>query len=545
MKNGVIKQFLLLSFLSISQIAFAQNATESDGNLMLLGILIAVVVIAFFLIIQVADNLLSIEAKNSGLDTTKNNFSIFPSLGEIFRTDVADYAAGKDITVLKAGHDILLKGAATGAIKDAEVNTYAVQPQNFLGISPIPKMVVEVGASIKAGEPIFFDKKAPTIKHVAPVSGEVIAVNRGAKRSIAEVVILADKDQVYGEYPEFDLEKGTRDELVAYLLESGIWPFIRQRPYNIIANPEETPSNIFVSTFDSAPLAPDLNLVVEGKEADFQKGLDVLAKLTDGAVHLGLSAKGKVAPANAFTAATGVEKHWFHGAHPAGNVGIQIHHTAPVDNNNKAWAIDVQAVITLGRIFTERKFIAERVVALTGAELNEPCYVKTNIGANIGDLLKGNLQEGNNRIVSGDVLSGTEKQAENFLNAFDDQVTVLAEGDHYEAFGWLLPLTPRPSISGTFPNGLFPDLQFEANTNTHGEKRAFVVTGQYESMLPMDMYPQHLIKAILVNDFERMEGLGIYELVEEDIALAEFACTSKQPLQQILRQGLTTMLEQG
>ncbi|MFT4758165.1 MAG: Na+-transporting NADH:ubiquinone oxidoreductase subunit A [Paraglaciecola sp.] len=545
MKNGLTKSTLLLSFLSIANLASAQNDGDGESNILLLALMMAVAVIVFFLIIQVADNLMRIEAKNHGADANDSNFSIFPGMGEIFRPKMADYALDKKVTYLKSGHDILLQGAPEKVDATVRANTFAVQPPNFLGMSPIPKMEVAVGDSVVAGQKLFFDKKAPTIKHVAPVSGEVIAINRGAKRSIAEVVILADKEQKFHTYADFDTVNNSREDLVNYLLEGGVWPFIRQRPFNIMADPTVVPHNIFISTFDTAPLAPDLNMVVDGKGEAFQAGLDILGKLTSGHVHLGLNAGADAPPSAIFTEATGVEKYWFQGKHPAGNVGVQIHHIAPVDAAKVAWTLDVQAVITLGNIFVEKRFNADRVVVLTGAELTEPKIVHTKIGANIGELLANNIKGENVRVVSGDILSGTQTSTTGFLNAFDDQVTVLEEGDYYEPFGWLLPLSPRPTISKTYPNGFFPDLEFKADTNTHGEKRAFVVTGQYESVLPMDLYPQHLMKAILVNDFERMEGLGIYELVEEDIALAEFACTSKQPLQKILRDGLDFMIEQG
>lgn len=543
MKNGINKFALLFSFLLMATFSYGQNA--DSGNILMLALAMAVVIVVFFLIIQVADNLMRVEARNMGMDGNDSNFSIFPAWNEIFRSKVASFAADKPVTFLKAGHDILLEGTAKGTVEDADVKTFAIQPPNFIGISPIPKLAVEIGASVKAGDVILFDKVSPEIKHVAPVSGKVVALNRGEKRSVAEVVIEADGKNESRELAAFDLENGSREDLVNHLLDSGVWPMIRQRPFNIIANPTDIPANIFVSTFDTAPLAVDLNVAVEGRGAAFQKGLDALGKLTAGNVYLGLSANGEDAPSSVFTEAKGVEKKWYHGAHPAGNVGIQIHHTAPVDGSKKAWTMGVQDVITLGNIFLENRFDAERVVAIGGAEVNTPKHVRTCIGANIGDLINGNLKEGNNRIVSGNLLSGEIKTAANFLNVFDSQISVAKEGDYYEMFGWLVPLAPRPSISASFPNGFFPDLKFEADTNTHGEKRAFVVTGQYESVLPMDVYPQHLMKAILVNDFERMEGLGIYELVEEDVALCEFACTSKQPLQKILRDGLDIVREQG
>ncbi|MCP3929664.1 MAG: Na(+)-translocating NADH-quinone reductase subunit A [Bacteroidetes bacterium] len=454
--------------------------------------------------------------------------------------------SGKNLKVLKKGYDIKLKGeAAKQFSNNVKATTFAVQPPNFIGISPIPKLLVEEGNKVKAGDPIFFDKKRPDIKYVAPVSGEVVAVKRGAKRAINAVVILADKEMKFREYAAFDLENSNREALVEYLLESGVWPMIKQRPFNIVPKPTEIPRDIFISTFDTAPLAPDLNFVVEGKGEAFQKGLDVLNKLTEGKVHLGIDGRGKETPSPVFTEATGVEKHWFKGKHPAGNVGIQIHHIRPINSNDKVWVMGVQEVITLGALFTEGRFNTERILVLAGAALNESKYVKTYLGANIGEMVKGILKEGEQRIISGDVLSGAKVEQDEFLHFHDDQITVIKEGNDFEVFGWLIPGGARPSVSRTFTSFLFPSRQYEGETNTHGEKRAFVVTNQYERVLPMDIFPQHLMKAIIVNDFERMEGLGIYELSEEDIALCEFVCTSKQPLQQILRKGLDIMREQS
>ncbi len=546
MKNGITKLAFLIFFLTTSLSATAQTSNGGSSNLFIYGLIAIAALILIAVILQVSDNLLRIEAKQLGANKSGENFSIFPKAGNLFGSSSPEYLGSDQITHLKQGHDILLEGVAEKSVDhDVQANTFAVQPPNFIGMSPIPKVLPEVGTSVKAGDVIFFDKKRPEIKYTAPVSGEVIDVKRGAKRSIAEVVILKDKEMQYRAFDKFDLENGSREDLVNYMLESGVWTFIRQRPYDLLADPSEIPNNIFVSTFDSAPLAPDLNFVVEGKEAAFQKGLDVLGKLTGDKVYLGLDARGKSAPAAAFANATGVERRWFNGPHPSGNVGIQIHHTAPVDANNKAWVVGVQDIITIGTLFNDGKYDASRVVAIGGAEVSNPKYVQTYIGANIGDLVKGNVEGEATRLISGDVLSGKHVPAEGFLNYFDDQITAIKEGDYYEMFGWLLPIAPRPSVSKTFPNFLFKDYKFTPDTNTHGEQRAFVVTGQYEKVLPMDIFPQHLMKAIIVNDFERMEGLGIYELSEEDVALCEFVCTSKQPLQSILREGLDAMLDQG
>jgi Na+-transporting NADH:ubiquinone oxidoreductase subunit A len=545
MRKGLTGLIFPVIFLLTSQLAQAQ-ANNGGGNSLTWVLLFVVVLIAFAVIFQVADNLLRIEAKKTGLHESGANFSIIPRFKEIFQTKKPAYVGDSSVTVLTKGFDIKLEGAATPKIDDSvQVQTFAVQPPNFRGLAPIPKLAVEVGDSVKAGDHLFFDKTHPDIKFVAPVSGEVIAVNRGERRAIMEVVILADKKQQYRQLPVFDVEKSSRESLVEYLCNTGAWTLFRYRPFNILAPKNAVPDNIFISTFDTAPLAPDLNLVVEGKAEAFQAGLDVLNKLTHGKVWLGLNANGKTPPSPVFTQAKGVEKRWFHGKHPAGNVGIQIHHISPMHPKDEVWTLGVQEVITLGAIFTERRFNAERIVALTGAELKQPKYVRTFAGAHIGQLIEGNLNNDHVRFISGDVLSGEKKSTDNFLNFYDDQLTVIEEGDYYEMFGWLVPGKATPSNSRTFINWLFPDTTFKADTNIHGEKRAFVVTGQYEEVLPMDIYPQHLFKAILTNDYEKMEGLGIHELVEEDVALCEFVCTSKQPVQQILRTGLDMMQEQG
>jgi len=546
LKQRTSRYFLSFLFLIFALSPALAQGASTGSDIFIYVIIGLIAILALFGLIQVADSFLRIEADRIGADKSGANYSIFPRMDEIFKPKLPEYAANEKVHILKKGHNINLEGAANGApLAAAGVKTYAVQPTDFIGLSPIPKVEPEVGGHVKAGDVLFYDKKDTTVKYVAPVSGEVIAINRGAKRAISEIVIAADSEQQYRTYTLPNLAEASRENLVTFLLESGAWPMIRQRPFNVIADYKEVPKNIFVSTFDTAPLAPDLNRVVVGKTDAFQKGLDVLNKLTEGKVHLGLNAGGAEKPSAVFTEAQGVELNWFNGPHPSGNVGVQIHHVDPINAQDKVWTLGVQEVISLGSLFLDGKYNAERVVALTGAELKEPKYVNTFLGANIGELLKDNLSNDHIRYISGDVLSGKTKTDANFVNFYDDQVTVVEEGDQYEMFGWLLPIAPRPSISRTFPTNFLFDQEFKANTNTHGEERAFVVTGQYESMLPMDVYPQHLMKAIMMNDFERMEGLGLYELVEEDIALCEFACTSKQPLQEILREGLDVLREQG
>jgi len=513
--------------------------------MLITALVIIVVLLVLASVFSISDNILQIEAQKYGIDTTKKNLGIFPSLGELFGSPAPEYVEKAHFHRLSKGHDILLSGKAEGDIIEAPVTRYAVKPGDYRGIAPIPKLEVEEGAEVKAGDALFFDKSDPEIKYVAPVSGELVEVRRGAKRSISHLVILADKDQKFKRF-EIPSAQATRDELIAFMKGSGAWPLINQRPFDTVADPAVTPENIFISSFSTAPLAVDTNIILGDRGEDLQPGLDVLARLTDGKVYLGLDGREGHKPHDHLLNATGVEKHWFAGKHPAGNVGVQIHHIAPIRGNATVWTLKLEDVLVLGKLFREGIYDTSRIVGLAGGQVTNPCYYKSYAGASLNDITAGRLDKAHtNRVISGDVLSGAKAGSDDFLGARHNLVTVLKEGDHYELFGWLLPLKPRPSVSGTYPNFLLSNHRFEADTNTHGEKRAFVVTGQYEKLLPMDIYPQHLMKAILTGDIERMEALGINELTEEDIALAEFSCTSKMPLQSILRDGLEMMREQA
>lgn len=529
----------ILCMMLLVNLTFQSQAQADGSNLLFYGLAATALLIFFFIVISVADNFMVIESNESGLNGEKANMGLYPRLNEIFSKKTPAYLEGEHTYKLSKGYDIPLEGKASDDVDSTiSATRFAAMPPDFIGLKPIPKVVVEVGDSVKAGDVIYFDKKKDRIKFVAPVSGEVIEVNRGFQRSIASIVILADKEQVNRTYT-VPSGGASREELVEFLLESGAWAGFRQRPYNIVADPEVTPRDIFVSTFDTAPLAPDSKLQIAGREDVFQAGIDVLRRLTPGIVYLGLD--GRESGKTAFSNVSGAEKRYFIGAHPAGNVGVQMHHIHPVGaDENTVWTLDVNAVLLIGEIFKNGHYNSERVIALAGAPLTAPRHVRTYAGANVGELLKGESFE-NVRIISGDVLTGNAVGTEGYLGYYDDQITVIEEGDEAEIFGWLLPLKPRASISATIPT--FSD--FAATTNTHGEKRAFVVNSDYEQVMPMDIYTQQLMKSIMVQDFEAMEGLGIYELVEEDVALAEFACVSKQPLQHILRDGLNTMLEQG
>ncbi len=508
-----------------------------------LFLIAGVLTLAFFL--SVSDNLIQIEAQKQGIDTRKKNLSVFPSLGNLFGKPAPEFADKSKFHNLKQGHDLKLVGSASGTPVKANVSRYALKPTDFRGIAPIPKMEVAVGDEVLAGQPVFYDKLSPEIKYVAPVSGEVVELRRGAKRAVSHIVILADKEQKHKQHDILNVDTASKQDIINYLQAAGAWNLLNQRPFDIIADPTVTPDNIFISTFSTAPLAPDNSALLDGRTADLQEAIDTLSRLTSGKVYLGLDGRGN-SPHPTLSKVTGAEKHYFNGKHPAGNVGVQIHHTAPIKNNSAVWTLTLEGALTLGRLMNAGIYDSSKIVALTGAQFDSPQLVKTYAGASIAELTKGNIKaEGTTRLIQGDVLSGKVLGEDDFLSQGENQITSIKEGDQHELFGWLLPIKPRPSISKTMPGFLMPNHQYEANTNTHGEKRAFVVTGQYEKMLPMDIFPQHLMKAIMAGDIERMEGLGINELSEEDIALAEFSCTSKMPLQSILRDGLDMMREQG
>jgi Na+-transporting NADH:ubiquinone oxidoreductase subunit A len=292
-------------------------------------------------------------------------------------------------------------------------------------------------------------------------------------------------------------------------------------------------------------LATDQDFAMEGRDKAFQKGIDVLSSLTSGKVFLGLDANKSTPPSAIFADAKGAEKVYFRGEHPSGNVGIQIHHVAPIKGKDKVWTLDPQEVAQIGEMFISGQYDASRVISFNGNSVENPCYVQTYMGANLDDLLKNQVSGENQRYISGNPLTGKQISGKGFVGFRDNSVTVIPEGDDYELFGWLLGLSPRPTASGAFPNFLYRNHAHEVTTNTHGERRAFVMTGEYKKVLPMDIYPQQLLKAVLNGDIERMEGLGINELTEEDLALCEFVCTSKMPLQSILREGLDMMRDQG
>lgn len=442
---------------------------------------------------------------------------------------------------IRKGYDIKLVG--TAELKFGEtprVSHYALIPDDFSGV--IPKLEAREGDKVQAGDVIFHSKVDSRIKFCSPVSGEIAEVVRGEKRKIMAIRIIAESETTYRDLGKANPSDLSREQVVEKVLSSGVWPAIQMRPYGRIANPDDKPKAIFISGMDTSPLAPDLNFALQGLENEFQTGIDALAKLTEGKIYLSL--ENGVSACPAFANAKGVEVNHFEGPHPAGNVGTQIHHLAPINKGEVVWTLKPQDVVMLGRLFAEGRYNASKVVALTGSEVEAPQYYHMVAGASIEGLVSTGIKGSNNRFISGNVLTGSNTGAKGYLGYYDTQLTVIPEGDQTEFLGWVLPGFGKFSLSKTFLTWMNPNKKFVLDTNMHGEERAFVVTGQYEKVFPFDIYPQQLIKAVMVRDIELMENLGIYEVTEEDFALPEVICTSKLPLQETLREGLDYMYKE-
>ena len=439
---------------------------------------------------------------------------------------------------LRKGLNIPLKGEAD-KIKTSVDNPdfFAIKPTDFHGL--VPKMTVKVGDKVEAGSVIFHDKYRDVIKYLSPVSGEIADIVRGAKRRILEVRIKPTDSISYADLGTINASSASREDVVNHLLKAGVWPMIKMRPLDIVANPEDEPKAIFISAFDSAPLAPDYDFVLHGENEAFQAGIDVLKRLTSGTVHL--TVRGDGAPDTTFTGAKGVQLNSISGKHPVGNVGTQIHHIDPINKGEVVWVVNPQDVAIIGRIVSSGKYDVSKVVALTGSEVKNPKYVKTIIGTSISKLLENNVKEGGVRYISGNALTGTKIPADGFLGFYDSQITILPEGDEPKFMmtkGWMSPGFGRYSINHSYFSWLTPNKKRVLDTNLNGEVRAFVVTGELERVFPFDIYPMQLIKSAIYKDIDLMENLGIYEVAPEDFALCEFVCTSKIEIQDIIRNGL-------
>lgn len=439
---------------------------------------------------------------------------------------------GKTVHIRK-GFDIKLVGKAVNETTQApKASVIAIQPPDFKALTP--KVIAKQGTEVLAGEPLFYDKDRPEIKISSPVSGEIAEIIRGDKRRIMEIRIVPDKEN---RYVTFDIPKNlTKENITETLLASGCWAYLRQRPFSIFANPEDSPKAIFVSCFDTAPLAPDYTYVLGAEKENFQRGLSILNTLAEGKLNVCITNGQEDLVAGVVDAAN---VHHVSGPHPAGNVGVQIHHISPIRKDAVVWYINPQDVLIIGRLFESGNYIAERTVVLSGSKAENPAYVRALTGQSLKDIMGNTISfDASTRVIQGNVLTGKTTHEAAFLSFYENQITAIPEGGEEEFFGWIAPGLKKLSLSRSFFSWLTPKKEYNLDTNTHGEERAFVVSGEYEKVLPMNIMPVQLLKSIMAQDIERMEQLGIYEVAEEDFALCEFVCTSKIDVQQIIGEGL-------
>ena len=448
---------------------------------------------------------------------------------------------------LKQGYNVRIVGAPETTVSNAPApSEVAINAQGFCGMKA--KLAVKAGDQVKAGTPLFTEKSNDKIKFTSPVSGTVKEIARGARRALLDIVVIADGENTYEEFEAIGADAlltTPREKILDEVLSAGLFPFFVERPFAVLADPEKTPRDIFVSAFNTAPLSPEINVILEGNEAAFQAGLNALTRLTEGKVNLGIDAS-RSDLSSALTSAANVEVHKFTGAHPAGNVGVQAHHIKAVNKGETVWTITPQGVISIGKLFLEGKYNAERIVAVAGESATEKKHFKTISGVKLSTLLGDKPTKDHTvRVISGDILSGTKMNDESYLGFQDSLVTLIPEIQEREFMGWLVPGLNKESYSNTFLSWLTPSKKYNHNTGYHGGVRAMVQTGKYESVVPMDIYPTHLLKSIMYQDFEEMEALGIYEVAPEDLALCDYVCVSKIEAQALLREGLDAFLKEG
>lgn len=441
----------------------------------------------------------------------------------------------------KRGLDIQISGKAEELMGKTLISeTIAIIPDQYQGITP--KVLVKEGDEVKAGSAVFRDKTFETMNFVSPVSGKVLAVNRGERRKVLSIIIQNDNKNTYESFQNTSIDKLKADEIKQSLLQSGLWTYIKQRPYDIIANPDKTPKAIFVSSFDSAPLAPNYSFVFAGQMNDFQTGIDALLKLTGLKVQLGIKNGDST-----FATVKNADITSYEGPHPIGNVGIHINHLNPVNKGEVVWTLNAQDVSFIGRFFNQGKVDLTRTVAITGPEVVKPHYIKTVFGTEISTLIKGNVTMGiEHRYISGNVLSGNQQPLKGCIDPYATQITVIKEGKNvHELIGWAMPRFNKFSVSGTYFSGIlqkvFGKKDFDYDARLLGGERAIIMSGEYDKVLPMDILPEFLFKSMIVGNIEKMEQLGAYEIAPEDVALCEFVCTSKLPLQAIVRDALDNM----
>lgn len=449
---------------------------------------------------------------------------------------------------LRRGLDINLAGRAEKTIVALKPDgTFALRPDSFEGIKP--KVLVKEGDKVKAGEALFINKAYPNVKFSSPVSGTVSLVERGDRRKLLSVRIEADKEQEFIDFGVKDIATLSGEQIVENLLEAGLFGYINQLPYAISTNPETKPKAIFVSALRDMPLAGDFEFELQGQKKDFQTGLTALSRIAK--TYLGIGSEQNIT-----VAGNDVEVVKFSGKCPAGNVGVQVNHIDPVNKGEVVWTVDPTAVIFFGRLFNTGKVDLRRTVALAGSEVTSPHYTEMLVGQNIDTLLNGAYDSTKSvRIIMGNPLTGKpvaqncseEPHHTRFLGAHTSEITIIPEGDKADEFaGWIMPRLGQFSVSRSYFSWLFGrKKEYKLDARIKGGERHIIMSGEYDSVLPMDIYGEYLIKAIITGDIDKQEQLGIYEVSPEDFALAEFVDSSKLELQRIVREGLDVLRKEN
>lgn len=443
-----------------------------------------------------------------------------------------------NVIKLRKGLDIQLQGkAAESRIVLSPNGRFALVPDDFEGVTP--KVVVREGDHVKAGDALFINKVYPEVKFASPVSGVVTAVERGERRKVLCVKVEADKEQSYVDYGKRDVSKLDAKGVIDALLEAGLFGYIDQLPYAVSTNPTVMPKAIFVSALRDKPLACDFEYEVKGQEHDFQTGLTALSRIAT--THLG------VGVGSALTDMKDVETTVFDGPCPAGNVGVQVNHIDPVNKGEVVWTVEPTAVLFFGRLFNTGRVDLRRLVAFCGSEVKQPAHVEMLVGQELQTLLANSIDEARHtRIINGNVLTGRPTTKDGYLGAHASEVTVIPEGDDADEFaGWIMPRLNQFSTSRSYFSWLFGRKKYALDARVKGGERHIIMSGEYDRVLPMDIYGEYLIKAIIAGDIDRMEQLGIYEVSPEDFALAEFVDSSKLELQRIVRQGLNNLRKEN
>ncbi|CNF53973.1 Na(+)-translocating NADH-quinone reductase subunit A [Yersinia frederiksenii] len=444
---------------------------------------------------------------------------------------------------IKKGLDLPIAGVPAQVIEDGPaIHHVALLGEEYVGMRP--SMLVHEGDWVKKGQPLFEDKKNPGVLFTAPASGKVSAINRGERRVLQSVVIEIDGDEQvpFEHYAEADLNQLSNEQVQRHLLASGLWTALRTRPFSKTPVPGSSPRAIFVSAMDTQPLAADPQVIIATEYDAFNQGLTVLTRLTEGKVHV-CHAPGQAVASHQNAQVTYNE---FSGPHPAGLVGTHIHFLEPVSLNKIVWHVGYQDVIAIGKLFTRGELCTDRVVALAGPQVNQPILLRTRLGASLSELTAGRLKEGDNRIISGSVLSGTAFSATHgYLGRFHQQVSVIREGREKELFGWVMPGRDKYSITRTTLGHFFKHKLFAFSTDLNGGERAMVPIGNYERVMPLDILATHLLRDLLSGDTDSAQALGCLELDEEDLALCTFVCPGKYEYGPVLRDILTKIEQEG